>query len=167
MLVKQSLKISNKEKRTQSNPLAQHLSIRNLDERDLMLRAERNDELLICVFLAALVEHAHVSLAAVERLGGLAQATGKTVVDQSNLEDALEGIQNGHGAASGSVGGYLDLIGSADGRVGSGLFSVRLFVFYELVGFNFALVSFLGEGWDILGSIDECYLCFLALQSDY
>jgi hypothetical protein len=111
--------------RTEANPLAEHLSIGNLDERDLVLRAERDDELLIGLLLAALVENTHVGLTAVEGLSGLAETTGKTVMDQGNAEDALESIEDRHLAAGARLGRNLDLL-SGDGGVGLGLFSVRL-----------------------------------------
>jgi hypothetical protein len=111
---------------TETDPLAEHLSIGDLDEGDLVLGAQSNDELLVGLLLAALVENTHVGLAAVEGLGGLAETTGKTVVDQSNAEDTLQSIEDGHLAASAGISGNLDLIGGGNGGVGHGLFSVRL-----------------------------------------
>lgn len=92
-----------------------------------MLGAQGDDELLVSLLLAALVEHAHVRLAAVEGLGGLAETARQTVVDQSDLEHALERVQDRHLAAGAGGRGDFDLIGGGDGGVGSGLFSVRLF----------------------------------------
>ena len=92
-----------------------------------MLGAERNNELLVSVLLAALVQDTHVGLATVERLGGLTQTTGKTVVDERDAEDALERVEDAHLAGAG-VGADFDLIGGGDGGVGLGLFSVRLFL---------------------------------------
>lgn len=92
-----------------------------------MLGAQGDDELLVSLLLAALVEHAHVRLAAVEGLGGLAETARQTVVDQSDLEHALERVQDRHLAARAGVRGDFDLIGG-DGGVGGGLFSVRLLV---------------------------------------
>lgn len=89
-----------------------------------MLRAKSDNELLVSLLLAGLVEDTHVRLATVEGLGGLAETTGKTVVDQGDLEDALERIVNGHLSTAG-LGGDLDILGLSDG-VGNGLFSVRL-----------------------------------------
>lgn len=88
-----------------------------------MLRAERDDELLVGLLLARLVEDAHVGLATVEGLGGLAETAGEPVVDQGELEDALEGLEDGHLALGRGIGGYLDLLGGDDGLV---VFSVRL-----------------------------------------
>ena len=90
-----------------------------------MLGAQSNNELLVRLLLAALVQDTHVGLAAVQGLGGLAQTTGKTVVDQGDAQDTLQSVEDGH-LAGASVGGNLDLIGG-DGGVGLGLFSVRLF----------------------------------------
>ena len=114
------------DKHTKTNPLSQHLPIRNLDERNLVLRAKRNNKLLVRLLLAALVEYAHVSLAAVERLGRLAKTTSETVVDERDAEHALQRIQDGHLAARAGFGGDFDFIGSGDRGVGGCLFSVRL-----------------------------------------
>jgi hypothetical protein len=91
-----------------------------------VLRAQGNDELLVCLFLAGLVENAHVRLATVEGLGRLAQTTGKSVVDEGELEDTLERLKDAHLAlTAGSIGRDLDLSGRADLRLGV-VFSVRL-----------------------------------------
>ena len=109
---------------TKTSPLAELLAIRNLDERDLVLGAQGDDKLLVRLLLARLVQDAHVRLAAVEGLGGLTETTGKTVVDEGELEDALEGLEDGHLAlACGGIGRDLDLLGGDDGLV---VFSVRL-----------------------------------------
>ena len=91
-----------------------------------MLRAERNNELLVGLLLASLVEDAHVSLAAVEGLGSLAQTAGKTVVDERELQHALESLKDGHlPGAGGGIGADFDLGGR--GNLGLGIvFSVRL-----------------------------------------
>lgn len=89
-----------------------------------MLGAERNDELLVGVLLARLVQDAHVRLAAVERLGSLTEAAGETVVHERELEDALERVEDRHLALGGGVGRDLDLIGHGGG--GGVLFYVRL-----------------------------------------
>jgi hypothetical protein len=104
-------------KLAETDPLAEHLSIGNLDEGDLVLGAQSNDELLVSLLLAALVEDTHVGLTAVEGLGGLAQTTGKTIVDQSNAEDTLQSIEDGHLAAGAGISGNLDLIGGGNGGV--------------------------------------------------
>jgi hypothetical protein len=107
----------------ETDPLAEHLSIGNLDEGDLVLRAESDNELLVSLLLAALVQDTHVGLAAVESLGGLTETTGKTVVDEGDAQNTLEGVQDGHLAAAG-IGRNLDLLSGGDR--GCGLFSVRL-----------------------------------------
>lgn len=89
-----------------------------------MLGAQGDNKLLVGLLLAALVQDTHVGLTAVEGLGGLTETTGKTVVDQGDAQNTLEGVQDGHLAAAG-IGGNLDLVGG-DGGVGLGLFSVRL-----------------------------------------
>lgn len=87
-----------------------------------MLVAQGSDELLVGILLAVLVENAHVSLAAVEGLGGLAETTGKTVVHQSELQNTLEGILNGH-LALGGISGHFDLLDDLGNVV---VFYVRL-----------------------------------------
>lgn len=106
-----------------------------------MLRAKRNNKLLVRLLLAALVQHAHVSLAAVEGLGCLAETTGKTVVDERDAENALQCVQDGHLATRAGFGGNFDFIGDGDGGVGSGLFSVRLFRVNTLARYS-CLLSF-------------------------
>jgi hypothetical protein len=112
--------------RTETSPLAELLAIRDLDERDLVLAAKRHNELLVCLLLACLVEHAHVRLATVERLARLAQTARKTVVDERELEDTLERLEHAHLAlAGGSIGADLDLLGGGNG-LNVVVFSVRL-----------------------------------------
>ena len=89
-----------------------------------MLGAQGHDELLVGLLLARLVEDAHVSLATVKGLGGLTDTAGKTVVDEGDLEHALERVENGH-VAAGGVSGDLDLLDGLDLLLGN-LFSVRL-----------------------------------------
>ena len=112
--------------RTETSPLAELLAIRDLDEGDLVLGAQGHDELLVGLLLARLVEDAHVGLAAVEGLGGLAQTAGEAVVDQRELEHALEGLEHAHLAgAGGGIGADFDLGGGRDLGLGV-VFSVRL-----------------------------------------
>ncbi len=101
--------VKGKKKRTKTGPLAELLAVLHLDQRDLVLRAEGSDELLVGILLAVLVENAHVGLAAVESLGGLTETAGETVVHQRQLQDALEGILNGH-LTLGGIGGHFDLL---------------------------------------------------------
>ena len=107
---------------TETSPLAQLLAIGNLDERDAVLAAKSDDQLLVSLLLARLVEDAHVRLATVESLGCFAEAAGEAVVDQGELEDTLESVKNGH-LALGSLGRNLDLRGDLGSVV---LFYVRL-----------------------------------------
>jgi hypothetical protein len=89
-----------------------------------VLAAERYNELLVRLLFARLVEDAHVCLATIEGLAGLAQTARKTVVDERELEDALERLEDAHLAlAGGGIGADLDLLGGGDGNV---VFSVRL-----------------------------------------
>lgn len=106
---------------TQTSPLAQLLSVWNLDQWDLVLGAESDDQLLVCLLLASLVENAHVCLASVEGLGGLTKTTGKTIVHQGELENTLQSVQNGHLSLWCSISGDLDLVRDLD---------LWLFLFY-------------------------------------
>lgn len=87
-----------------------------------MLIAESNDQLLVGLLLAVLVQDAHVSLATVQGLGGFSETAGETVVHESELENTLEGVQNGH-LALGGISGNFNLLGDLRGVV---LFYVRL-----------------------------------------
>lgn len=108
---------------TEASPLSELLSVRDLDQGDLVLVAKSNDQLLVSLLLAGLVEDTHVCLATVEGLGGLAQTAGETIVHEGELQDSLEGVQNGHLALGGGIGRHLDLLGDFGGVV---LFYVRL-----------------------------------------
>jgi hypothetical protein len=107
---------------TETSPLAELLAIGDLDEGDLVLGAQGDDELLIGLLLARLVEHAHVRLSPVESLGSLTETAGKTVVHQRQLQDTLEGIKNRH-LALGGIGRNLNLLLNLRNV---GLFYVRL-----------------------------------------
>jgi hypothetical protein len=98
------------------------LAIGDLDQGDLVLRAQSNDQLLVCLLLAGLVQDTHVCLASVESLGSLTETAGKTVVHEGELQDTLEGIENGH-LTLGGIGGDFDFLGDLGGVV---LFYVRL-----------------------------------------
>ena len=80
---------------TQPGPFPQHLPIGHLDQRDAMLPAQRHHELLVGFLLAPFVQHAHVGLSSIERFGGFAEPAGEAVVDEGELQDALEGFESG------------------------------------------------------------------------
>jgi len=68
-----------------------------------------------------------VRLASVESLAGFTETTGETVVDQGELEDALERVDDGHlaaGTAGGGIDGNFDFFGGGGG--GRLLFSFGL-----------------------------------------
>jgi len=112
-------------KLTQTRPLAQLLSVRHLDQGDLVFRAQSNDELLVCFFLAGLVEDAHVCLTTIESLGGFAETTSKTVMDEGDLEASFQSVEDGHLAlACGGITADFDFLRLGDW--GGWLFSVRL-----------------------------------------
>src|SRR5271156_2818577 len=81
-------------KHAQPSPLAQHLSVRHLDERNLVFRAKGDDEFLVCFFFTAFVQDTHVCLAAVKGLAGFPQATGEAVVDKGEFEDTYVRIDS-------------------------------------------------------------------------
>jgi hypothetical protein len=97
-----------------------------------------------------------VCLATVEGLGGLAQTAGKSVVDEGELENALERLKDGHLALAASlIGRDLDLGGRADLGLGI-VFSVRLltFVLAQVLragdsGVDIA-IAVLPYGWQLL-----------------
>jgi len=140
------------QKLTQTSPLAELLSVRNLDERNLVLGAQRDNKLLVRLLLARLVEHTHVRLATVERLGRLAQTAGESVVDQSDLENALQSVQHGHAAASG-VGVDFDFV-----VVGGDLLADFLgWLFYiRLRGVSFCLSECVNWVTAVMIVVGEC-----------
>jgi len=98
----------------ETSPFTELLAVGYLNEGDFVLGAQSLDELLVCVFVAVFVENAHVGLTTIEGLGSLAEATSKTIVDESMAEDTLQGILNGHLSLGDGIGGDLDLLGSFD-----------------------------------------------------
>jgi len=97
-------------------PLAQLLPVRNLDQRDLVLAAQGHNELLVRFLLAILIEHAHVRLSPIERLGSLAEPAREPIVHERDFQDSLEGVEDAELALGGGGAGYFDF------------FSVRLWV---------------------------------------
>jgi hypothetical protein len=93
-----------------------------------VLAAQSNHKLLVRLLLAVLVKDTHVCLATVESLGGFTETAGESVVDKGELENSLQGVDDGHLATAAGGGfagrGDLNLLG---GRGGGGLlFSVGL-----------------------------------------
>ena len=97
-----------------TGPLAELLRVGDLDELDVVLKAEGLNELDVRGLLAVLSQNAKVSLATIKGLGALVQTTSKTIVDQSTLQDLLNRGKDSHVAARGalscciSVGHFLD-----------------------------------------------------------
>ena len=73
----------------ETGPGAEHLRVSDLDQVDLVLRAEGLDELDVLGFGARLDEDAQVRLALVKRLRALAETASETVVDESVLQNLL------------------------------------------------------------------------------
>ena len=73
----------------ETSPGAKHLRVSDLDQVDLVLRAEGLDKLDVLGLSARLDEDAQVRLALVKRLRALAETTSETVVDESVLQDLL------------------------------------------------------------------------------
>jgi hypothetical protein len=78
----------------QPSPLAQHLSVRHLDEGNLVFRAKGDNEFLVCFFLAAFVQDTHMCLATVKGLASFPQATRETIMDKGEFEDACVRIDS-------------------------------------------------------------------------
>jgi hypothetical protein len=108
-------------KRTETGPLAELLSVGDLNQGDVVLIAKSDNKLLVGLLLAVLVQDTHVCLSAIEGLGSLTETTGKTVVHERELQDTLESVENGH-LALGGIAGNLNNIGDLGGVV----FYVRL-----------------------------------------
>lgn len=116
-------------KPTQAGPLAQQLPILHLDQRNAVFRTQRNYKFLVGFLLAALVEDAHVRLAAIQRFTRFPQPASEAVMDQGQLEHTFQGIVDRHlgGAACGGGAACFDFFAIGDfGGGGGGLFSVRL-----------------------------------------
>lgn len=91
-----------------------------------MLPTQRHHQLLVRLLLAVFVQHAHVRLTAVERFGSFPEAAREAVVDESELEHAFEGFEDGHLARGAAAGGDFNVLIFGSGGGGGGLFSVRL-----------------------------------------
>lgn len=92
-----------------------------------MFCAQRYHKLLICFFLAAFVQHAHVRLTPIQCFASFSQPTCEPVVDESQFQHAFESFKNTHlRGARGGVGGDFNFVRSFRHRWGGGLFSVRL-----------------------------------------
>jgi hypothetical protein len=59
-----------------------------------VFRAKGDNEFLVCFFFAAFVQDTHVCLAAVKGLASFSQATGETVMDEGEFEDACVRIDS-------------------------------------------------------------------------
>ena len=74
----------------ETGPGAEHLRVTDLDQVDLVLRAEGLDELDVLGLSARLDEHAQMRLALVQRLRALTQPARETVVDERRLQNLLQ-----------------------------------------------------------------------------
>jgi len=88
----------------ETSPGAEDLGVANLDEVDLVVRAESLDELDVLGFGASLDEDAKVGLALVQSLGSFPETASKTVVDEGVFQNLLESFLNRQ-LALGSLGG--------------------------------------------------------------
>ena len=73
----------------ETGPGTEDLGVTDLDEVDLVLGAEGFDEAEVLCFGAGLDEDAEMGLAFVEGLGGFTETAGKSVVDESVLQNLL------------------------------------------------------------------------------
>lgn len=71
------------------NPLAELLGLCHRHEVDVMLSAQRLDQLLVVGAVAVLCQDAQLGLAPLNRAGGLVQPTGKAVMGKGCLQHAL------------------------------------------------------------------------------
>lgn len=78
----------------ETSPGTEDLCVTDLDQVDLVLGAEGLDELDVLGLCARLDEHAQVGLALVEGFSALAEASGKSVVDERVLQDLLKSRQS-------------------------------------------------------------------------
>lgn len=95
----------------QTGPLAELLRVGDLDELDVVLKAESLDELDVGGLLAVLGKNAKVGLTTIKSLGALMETTSKTIVDQSALEDLAHSGKDGHVAARGALGSSCISVG--------------------------------------------------------
>ena len=72
-----------------TGPGAEDLGVGNLDEVDLVLSTESLNELDVLGFCARFDEHAKVGLTLVESLSTFTEPTGKTIVNESVLQNLL------------------------------------------------------------------------------
>jgi hypothetical protein len=77
----------------QPSPCSKNLGVSDLDEVDLVLCAERLDELDVLGFGASLDEDTEMGLAFVQGFGALAETASETVVHESVLQDLLSHVQ--------------------------------------------------------------------------
>lgn len=76
-----------------TSPLAQLLGLGDLDEVDVVLKAQGLNELHVGGLRAVGSQSAQVSLSPVQGLSALMETTSKTIVNQSFLQDLLHWCQ--------------------------------------------------------------------------
>lgn len=77
----------------EASPGAENLGVADLDEVNLVLGAQRLDELDVLSLRAGLDEDAEVGLTLIEGLGALAETAGETVMDEGVLQDLLQNLR--------------------------------------------------------------------------
>jgi len=88
----------------QASPLAQGLVVLNLDQGDVVLLAQRGDELGVRRLIARVGQHAQVRLTAIQRLDGLMQAAGQAIVEHRRAQN---GLQRSHGVQGDLLNDHL------------------------------------------------------------
>jgi hypothetical protein len=73
----------------QSGPCTKDLRVSDLDQVDVVLGAQRDDELDVLGLSASLNKDAKMRLALVECLGSLSKTASKSIVEKSVLQDLL------------------------------------------------------------------------------
>lgn len=91
----------------QTGPLAELLVRVDTDERDLVLVAQRGDELLVLRLVAALGQNGEHRLSLVERLARLVDAVDESIDDERLLQHLLQGGVHVHGSSDHGHGGHI------------------------------------------------------------
>jgi len=86
-------------------PLPELLVLGDGDQVDVVLAAQRLDQLLVVGLVAVLGEDAELRLALLDGARRLVEAAGEAVVREGLLEDELDGGVDVHGLAGGGGGG--------------------------------------------------------------
>jgi len=73
-----------------TGPLTENLRVTDLDQVDFVFGTEGLNQLEVLGFATGLNEDTQVSLAFIESLGGFTETAGKTITNESGLQDLLQ-----------------------------------------------------------------------------